>query len=180
MPQKQLYSTTLILWLGDITQSTADAIINDASPNLTPVRGPNKTIFTAAGAPLVTECKKVIDHQGPLQPTQNCVTDAGLLKVKYVIHAVGPNWQGGNAGEEQLLGSTYTNALKTAADHAMSSVSITPLGIGDHARYPVEKSALVAVHAIEEFCRADERLKQIQFMISDSFVYSVFQKALTS
>ncbi len=179
MPQKLVYSTYLGLHLGDITKSTADAIINDASTNLTPVRGPNKAIFTAAGAPLEAECKRVIEHQGPIAATQNCVTDGGLLKVKYVIHAVGPNWQGGGAGEEQLLGTTYKNALKTAADHAMTTVSITPLAIGDHTRYPVEKSAIVAVHAIEEFCRADERLKQIHFIISDSFVYSVFQKALT-
>ncbi|HEY9734161.1 MAG TPA: macro domain-containing protein [Drouetiella sp.] len=179
MPQKMVYSTNLMLSLGDITQSTADAIINDACSKLTPVLGPNKAIFAAAGAPLSTECQKVIEHQGPVQVTQNCVTDGGLLKVKYVIHAVGPNWQGGGADEERLLGSTYTNALKTAADYAMTSVAITPLAIGDHARFPVEKSAIVAVHAVEEFCRSDERLRQIQFIIRDSFVYSVFQKAMT-
>jgi O-acetyl-ADP-ribose deacetylase (regulator of RNase III) len=179
MPQKLVYATTIVLTLGDITKSNADAIINDASTNLTPVRGPNKAIFAAAGAPLVTECKRVIDHEGPIQVTQNCVTDGGLLRVKYVIHAVGPNWQGGGASEEEFLGSTYTNAFKTAADHAMKVVALTPLGIGEHARYPVEKSAIVAIHAIEEFCRADERLKEIHIVISDSFVYSVFQKALT-
>jgi O-acetyl-ADP-ribose deacetylase len=179
MPQKQLYATMIILNLGDITKSTADAIINDASSNLKESRGPSKAIYAAAGAPLLAECKRILDHDGPIQVGQACVTDGGLLKAKYIIHAVGPIWQGGGAQEEEKLGETYLNALKVAADYSLKIVALTPLGIGEHARYPVEKSAHVAIHALEEFCRSDERLKEVHIIISDSFVFSVFQKAFT-
>jgi O-acetyl-ADP-ribose deacetylase (regulator of RNase III) len=178
MTQKLIYSTMIGLSLGDITKSNVDAIINDASSDLKPGRGPNKAIHAAAGAPLLAECKRIIEHEGPIQVAHACVTDGGLLKAKYVIHAVGPNWQGGSASEEEYLAETYTNALKVAADYSLKTVALTPLGIGDHARYPVEKSALVAVHAIEEFCRSDERLTEVHIVIADSFVYSVFQKAM--
>ncbi len=179
MPQKLLYSTMIGLTLGDITKSNAEAIVNDASSDLKPGRGPNKAIHAAAGAPMLAECQRVIEHDGPVQVAHTCVTDGGLLKAKYVIHAVGPNWQGGSANEDILLGDTYKAALKTAADYSLKTVALTPLGIGDHARYPIEKSAIVAVYALEEFCRSDDRLKEVQIVISDSFVYSVFQKAMT-
>jgi len=179
MTQKQVYSTVFKLVLGDITKATAvEAIINDASPDLKPHRGPCKAIHEAAGSFFAGECQRVIDHQGVLEPGQACVTDGGLLRAKYVIHAVGPKWYGGNSDEEQVLVHTYQNCLKVAADYGITSVAITPLAIGDQSRYPVEKSALVAIAAIEEFCRVDERLKEIQLIIADSFIYSVFKKAM--
>jgi O-acetyl-ADP-ribose deacetylase (regulator of RNase III) len=167
------------LVLGDITKANVEAVINDASSDLKPSRGPNKAIHEAAGPALLAECKRAIDHQGPIETGQAVVTDGGLLRAKYVIHAVGPKWNGGNSYEEQWLVETYQNALKVAADYAITTVAITPLAIGDHARYPVEKSALVAISSMEEFCRIDERLKEIQFVIADQFVYSVFKKAMT-
>jgi O-acetyl-ADP-ribose deacetylase (regulator of RNase III) len=178
MTTKKVYSTVFKLALGDITKANVEAIINDAHPDLKPHRGPCKAIHEAGGSFFAGECQRVIDHQGALDAAQACVTDGGLLRAKYVIHAVGPKWNGGNSDEESLLVHTYENALKVAADYGIKTVAITPLAIGDLARYPVEKSALVAISAIEEFCRVDERLKEIQLIIADPFVHSVFQKAM--
>jgi O-acetyl-ADP-ribose deacetylase (regulator of RNase III) len=179
MPQKQVYSTMVALIAGDITKSPAEAIVNDANPQLKPARGPSKLIYEVAGPALSTECGQLVEREGQVPAGEVRVTGAGLLRAKYVIHAVSPVWQGGSGYEERMLGDTYQAALKAAADYSLKMVALTALGIGDHARFPVEKAAQVGVYAIEEFCRNDERLRDIQFIISDQFVYSQMQKAMT-
>lgn len=179
MPQKQVYSTMVALVSGDITRSPLEAIVTDSNPDLKAGRGPNNAIHTAAGPALATECKQSFDHDGPCEAGQVRITGAGMLRAKYVIHAVSPKWQGGMGLEERILGDTYQAALKAAADYGLSSVALTLLGIGDYSRYPVDKAATVGIYAVEEFCRADERLREIQFIISDQFVYSMVNKAMT-
>ena len=176
MPQKLLYSTMVKLVLGDITKANAEAIINDARSDLKPERGPNKAIHDAAGPALMAECKRHIDHEGPLEPGPS-MRDRWRIIESEICHTCSrARWSGGQNYEEGILADTYQNAFKVAADYSLTTVAVTPLAIGEHARYPVEKSAIIAISSLEEFCRSDERLKEIMFVISDQFVYSVFQK----
>ena len=96
---------TLELAMGDITEESTDAIVNAANSGLLGGGGVDGAIHDAAGPGLLAECKKVRDQRGPLPPGQAVTTSGGKLKARYVIHTVGPVWQGGKVNEPQILES---------------------------------------------------------------------------
>src|SRR5919108_699195 len=96
---------------GDITTLHVDAIVNAANMELTGGGGVDGAIHHAAGPKLLEECLKIKERQDGCPPGEAVITSGANLKAKFVIHAVGPIWNGGNSNEDQLLANAYRNSL---------------------------------------------------------------------
>ena len=121
---------TLELVMGDITAETTDAIVNAANSSLLGGGGVDGAIHDAAGPALLAECKKIGEQRGPLPPGQAVTTSGGKLKARYVIHTVGPVWQGGKVNEPQILESCYCHSIEQANSKFCTSVSFPSISTG--------------------------------------------------
>ena len=130
-------------WLGDITTLEVDAIVNAANSSLLGGGGVDGAIHRAAGAGLLAEC----DTLGGCETGSAKITRGHRLKAKHVIHAVGPVWQGGGAGEEALLAGCYRTALDLAAAHSLSSIAYPAISTGIY-RFPADLAARIAVGTV--------------------------------
>lgn len=131
----------------DITKVKADAIVNTANPRPTYGDGTDRAIYEAAGKKnLLLERKKI----GDIAPGQAAVTPAFDLNAKYIIHTVGPAWQGGNKGEFDILRSCYENSLKLALDLKCRSVAFPLIATGVYG-FPKDKALQIAMSVIEPF-----------------------------
>src|SRR5579864_4190946 len=128
---------TLELVMGDITDETTDAIVNAANSSLLGGGGVDGSIHDAAGPALLEECKKIREQRGPLPAGQAVITSGGKLKARYVVHTVGPVWQGGNVNEPQILESCYCHCIEQASLKACASVSFPSIATGAFG-YPVK------------------------------------------
>src|SRR5258708_20456704 len=127
---------TLELAMGNINDETTDAIVNAANSGLLGGGGVDGAIHSAAGPSLLAECKKIREQRGPLPPGQAVTTSGANLKARYVIHTVGPVWQGGKVNEPQILQSCYCNSMEQANLRACTSVSFPSVSTGAFG-YPV-------------------------------------------
>lgn len=105
------------LHLGDITKITIDAIVNAANTSLLGGGGVDGAIHRAGGKEILDDCLKIRSQQGGCAVGEAVITTAGKLPARYVIHTVGPVWNGGTRGEEQLLQNAYHNSLSLAVAH---------------------------------------------------------------
>jgi len=134
---------------GDITKMRVDAVINAANPRLRRGGGVCGAIFRAAGEnELKAECELI----GRCEVGGAVITGGYGLPARFIIHAVGPVWQGGGYREKQLLASCYTAALNLAAERGLKSVAFPLISSGIYG-YPKEQAQAVAIGAIRRFLR---------------------------
>jgi O-acetyl-ADP-ribose deacetylase len=170
---------TLDLVLGDITQQEVDAIVNAANSQLAGGGGVDGAIHRAAGPSVMAETERRYPDGCPTGSA--VITAAGNLKAKFVIHAVGPFWNGGQRGEETLLASAYQTSLELADSHNCRSIAFPALSAGAY-RYPLEGAARVAIEVAGRFLGnlpKDQPLKLVRFVLFSPDVMSAFETALT-
>ena len=131
----------------DIVNMRVDAIVNAANSSLAPGGGVCGAIFAAAGRTALDKACRAIGH---CDVGSAVITPGFDLPARYVIHAVGPIWQGGSRGEVDLLHSCYTRALHLARENGCESIAFPLISSGIFG-YPKPQALRVAINAIEEF-----------------------------
>ena len=158
---------------GDITRLDVDAIVNAANESLLGGGGVDGAIHRAAGPELLAECRT---HGGC--PTGEArITKGYMLAARHVIHTVGPIWQGGGAGEEDLLAACYRESLRLVAGNGLKSVAFPAISTGVY-RFPPERAAEIAVATAAEFLAADGRLEAVIFCCFGEASVQAHEKAL--
>jgi len=170
--------TKLSLVQGDITKQTTDAIVNAANSSLMGGSGVDGAIHRAGGPAILEQCKQIVAKQGRLPPGKAVITTGGNLPAKYVIHTVGPIWNGGSSNEEQILASAYKESLKIAEENKLTSISFPSISTGAY-RYPLDQAANVALGTLMSFLKEEAwSLKEVRFVLFDTRTYKAYQISL--
>ncbi|WFP62046.1 O-acetyl-ADP-ribose deacetylase [Mesorhizobium sp. WSM4904] len=159
---------------GDITRLAVDAIVNAANSSLLGGGGVDGAIHRAAGPELLAECRMLNGCS-----TGNAKLTKGYrLPARYVIHAVGPVWQGGDRGEADLLASCYRRSLEIARDHDCRTVAFPAISTGIY-RYPKDEAAGIAVATTADFLRQNTVPEVVTFCCFDEAMAELYRRALT-
>jgi O-acetyl-ADP-ribose deacetylase (regulator of RNase III) len=165
---------SITLHRGDITTDReAGAIVNAANPSLLGGGGVDGAIHRAAGPELLAECRRL----GGCETGEAKITGAGRLACDWVIHAVGPVWRGGGAGESELLASCYRRAVELAAAHDVRTVAMPAISTGVYG-YPLAGAAEVAVGAVQAALAGAPAVAEVRFWLFDQAAYDAFAAAL--
>lgn len=157
----------------DITKVYADAIVNPTNPTLIGDGGVDGAVHLAAGPELSEECRRL----GGCGVGQVKITKGYKLPAKYIIHTVGPIWQGGKYNEEQLLADCYKNALKFAQDHGLKSIAFPLISSGTFG-YPKDRALGTAISVISEFLLNNEMM--IYLVVFDKKAYQLSEKLFST
>ena len=164
--------TSLEVIEGDITRLAVDAIVNAANEALAPGGGVCGAIHRAAGPELAQECAAI----GHCPTGEARITKGYRLKARFVIHAVGPVWHGGGAGEADLLASCYRNSLSLAAANGIRSIAFPAISTGIFG-YPADRACAVAVSAIRRCVAADPSISRVVFACFDATSAALYRAA---
>lgn len=166
----------ITLLTGDITQQDADAMVNAANAELAPGGGVCGAIHRAGGPAIWEECKAIRQKRGPLPTGQAVATAAGRMRARYVIHTVGPVWQGGHNREPELLASCYRESVRVADELKLASVAFPSISTGIFG-YPVESAAPVALRAVTEALKSAESVRDVRFVLFDVETMKAYESA---
>lgn len=156
---------------GDITRQETDAIVNAANSSLLGGGGVDGAIHRAAGPMLLEECKKIKMQRGNLPSGKAVTTSGGLLKARFVIHTVGPVWQGGRYNEPQILENCYCNSMAEAERFRCRTVSFPSIATGAY-HYPVPAAAQIAVRTIAELLHEDKHsVLTVRFVLFEKEIF---------
>jgi O-acetyl-ADP-ribose deacetylase (regulator of RNase III) len=134
----------------DITTLTVDAIVNAANRSLLGGGGVDGAIHRKGGAVILEECKAIIARQGSCKTGEAVLTRGGNLPAKYVIHTVGPIWNGGKKKEVELLANCYKNSLNIAFENGFKTIAFPNISTGIY-HFPKDKAAQIAFEAIRNY-----------------------------
>lgn len=157
----------------DITTLDVDAIVNAANTSLLGGGGVDGAIHRAAGHDLVHECRLL----GGCKVGHAKITKGYRLPAKFIIHTVGPVWNGGTRGEADLLASCYRNALKLAVENDITSIAFSSISTGIYG-YPKDDAAQNAVTTCREFIQSSDRVVKVTFCCFSQEDLSLYQKLL--
>lgn len=173
--QINIGSCKLDLVQGDITQQSTDAIVNAANSRLAGGGGVDGAIHRGGGPSIMAETREKYPQGCPTG--EAVVTGAGTLPARYVIHTVGPVWNGGKQGEPDLLASAYRRSLEVAVDNGCASVAFPSLSTGAYG-YPVDLAAQTALRTVMTFMRERKQPELVRFVLFDQATLDVFEQAL--
>jgi O-acetyl-ADP-ribose deacetylase (regulator of RNase III) len=172
----------LELMRGDITKLDVDAIVNAANSSLMGGGGVDGAIHQAAGPQLLEECMRIAEEcrrepsvrNSPCPAGDAVITAAYKLPCKYVIHTVGPIWQGGSKGEAATLASCYRKSLLLAAEKGITSIAFPNISTGVYG-YPKDKAAAVAVDTVRETLNEISGIERVVFVCFDEENYGLYK-----
>jgi len=164
--------TVFFLEEGDLTHQETEAIVNAANSRLAGGGGVDGAIHRAGGPVIMEECRRI----GGCPTGQAVITTGGKLKARYVIHTVGPIYQGGNRGEAGLLAGAYQESLKLAHKKGIRSVAFPSLSTGAYG-YPLEEAARIAVKTVADYLRENPGFDRVGFVLFGNQAYQTYVQA---
>lgn len=159
----------------DIVTLPVDAIVNAANRSLLGGGGVDGAIHRAAGRELREECRTL----GGCPTGEARLTRGFRLPARFVIHTVGPIWNGGDRGEPAALASCYRSALRLAADQQCRTVAFPAISCGSYG-YPIHDGALIAVQETRRFLETAEHLETVFFSCFSPEVFAAYEVALVT
>ena len=168
---------------GDITKIKTDAIVNAANSSLLGGGGVDGAIHRAGGPAILEECKAIRARQGGCPTGEAVITTGGNLPARYVIHTVGPVWNGGRDHEPELLAACYHNTLALAVSKGLRSLAFPNISTGIYG-YPKDKAAVIALARVKQFLTGnpgmarDTLLDEILFVCFDQENFVLYEDLL--
>ena len=158
----------------DITTLKLDAIVNAANSSLLGGGGVDGAIHRAAGPGLLEECRQL----GGCKTGEAKITAGHNLPAKYVIHTVGPVWNGGTRGEPELLASCYRSSLSLAVQNNVRTIAFPAISCGIYG-YPVEQACEIAIKETMGFLSNEGSIEKVIFACFGADVYQAYLEAIT-
>jgi len=158
---------------GDLTEQDVDAIVNAANPSLLGGGGVDGAIHRAGGPSILEACRQL----GGCEPGDAKATRGGNLPARWVIHAVGPIWHGGQEGEAELLASCHRRAIELADELGCRSIAFPAISTGAYG-YPVDLAAPVAIGATHEALEAHPSVERARFVFRDDRTLAAYRASL--
>jgi len=167
--------STIEIFKGDITKLKVDAIVNAANEKLLGGGGVDGAIHRAAGPKLLEECRKL----NGCKTGEAKITKGYNLLSKFVIHTVGPVWNGGNYNEDELLTNCYLNSLKLAVENKIKTIAFPAISTGVYS-FPLERAVQIAINTIKKFLQSDKSIQKIIFVCFDDIAYQTYKINITT
>lgn len=162
---------------GDITKIAVDAIVNAANTSLLGGGGVDGAIHRAGGKEILEQCVLIRNRQGGCKVGEAVITTAGSLPAKYVIHTVGPTWNGGHNNEQALLAACYQNSLRLALENDVHSIAFPNISTGIY-RFPKKEAADIAMQTVRSFLGKNDQLKSVLFVCYDEQNFTLYSDLL--
>jgi len=160
----------------DITEIEIDAIVNAANTSLLGGGGVDGAIHRKGGKAILDECIQIRNKQGGCKTGEAVITTAGNLPSKYVIHTVGPVWNGDKEEKSKLLAECYTNSLNLAVQNGIKSIAFPNISTGIY-HFPKDKAAEIAIQTVKDFERSVE-IEKVVFVCFDDENYKIYKSLL--
>jgi len=166
-------SERITLVRDDITRLDVDAIVNAANSTLLGGGGVDGAIHRAAGPGLLEECRRL----GGCLTGEARVTRGHALPARWVIHAVGPIWRGGDADEDARLASCYRNALALAVERGVATLAFPAISCGVYG-FPIPRACRIALQEIRTFLERSALPREVRLVAFDADVYREYAELL--
>lgn len=174
-------NTRLRVVKDDITEQDTDAIVNAANSSLMGGGGVDGAIHRKGGPAILEECEKIRATQwkNGLPVGEAVITGGGELRARFVIHTVGPIWNGGKSGEAQLLANCYSNSLNLAGSKGLRSLAFPAISTGAFG-YPIREAGEIALSTVKGYLtnHEDTSLKEVLFVLYISSDFKVYEELL--
>jgi O-acetyl-ADP-ribose deacetylase (regulator of RNase III) len=159
----------------DITEIHVDAIVNAANTSLLGGGGVDGAIHKKGGKAILDECIKIRNKQGGCKVGEAVITTAGNLPSKYVIHTVGPVWNGDKEEKKMLLANCYKSCLTIAENQNLKSIAFPNISTGIY-HFPKDKAAEIAIETVKSF--QFNSIEEVVFVCFDDENYDLYKKIL--
>ncbi|MFK6999449.1 O-acetyl-ADP-ribose deacetylase [Flavobacterium oreochromis] len=159
----------------DITKLAVDAIVNAANTSLLGGGGVDGAIHRAGGTQILDECIQIRNKQGGCKVGEAVITTAGNLPSHYVIHTVGPVWNGDKDEKKQLLASCYKNCLDLAEANQLKTIAFPNISTGIY-KFPKQEAAKIALETVKSY--SFENIEEVIFVCFDDENYEIYEELL--